>query len=202
MTILVGCEESQTVTEALLNLGHDVYSCDLYPTSGRHPERHLQMDIFKAINLRSWDMLIFFPPCTYLSRCQQFRVNKCHLRKLLQLQAADFAYKLFNCGIPKVIMENPPGYLVHSFRKYDQLIQPFYYGDNYRKEICLWLKGVNQLPIPPKKNWAKKRVSVSHRTNGRMNQQTKSKIKSKFFPNTARYFAEHFTKPLQQYTLF
>ena len=67
MQILVGCEESQAVTIAFREKGHEAFSCDLKPCSGGHPEWHLQMDVFEAIKLRPWDMGIFFPDCTFLT---------------------------------------------------------------------------------------------------------------------------------------
>jgi len=77
---LVGCEESQAVCIELRKLGHIAYSCDLKPCSGGHPEWHLQMDVFKAINggklitqdgteinVSKWNGAFFFPDCTYLT---------------------------------------------------------------------------------------------------------------------------------------
>ena len=43
--ILIGCEESQIVTTEFRKLGfYNTFSCDLLPTSGLHPEWHLQQD--------------------------------------------------------------------------------------------------------------------------------------------------------------
>lgn len=67
MNILLGCEESQAVCIEFRKLGHEAYSCDLQECSGGHPEWHLQMDIFEAIKLKEWDMMIAFPTCTYLT---------------------------------------------------------------------------------------------------------------------------------------
>lgn len=66
MKILVACEESQAVTIELRRLGHEAYSCDLLPCSGGHPEWHLQQDVLPLLH-EKWDMIIAFPPCTYLS---------------------------------------------------------------------------------------------------------------------------------------
>lgn len=66
MKILVACEESQAVTIELRKLGHEAYSCDIEPCSGGHPEWHLQVDALELLKIR-WDMIIAFPPCTYLS---------------------------------------------------------------------------------------------------------------------------------------
>ena len=67
MNVLVACEESQAVTKELRKLGHKAYSCDLLPCSGGYPEWHLQIDVFKAIDLREWDLIILHPPCTALA---------------------------------------------------------------------------------------------------------------------------------------
>jgi intein/homing endonuclease len=61
--ILLGCEESQAVTKAFRELGMNAYSCDLVPCTGGHPEWHLQIDIFEAIQKEKWDLMIAFPPC-------------------------------------------------------------------------------------------------------------------------------------------
>lgn len=67
MLVLITHEESQTVMSEFLKRGHDAYSCDLLPTSGKHPERHLQMDCFKAIELLNPDFLGMHPECTRLT---------------------------------------------------------------------------------------------------------------------------------------
>ena len=66
MKILCACEESQAVTLALRELGHEAYSCDIKPCSGGFPEFHLMCDVIPLLS-ESWDMIIAFPPCTYLS---------------------------------------------------------------------------------------------------------------------------------------
>lgn len=66
MKILVACEESQAVTIELRKLGHEAYSCDLEPCSGGHPEWHLQVDALELLKMK-WDMILAFPPCTYLT---------------------------------------------------------------------------------------------------------------------------------------
>ena len=65
--VLIACEESQAICKAFRELGIEAYSCDLKPCSGGHPEWHLQMDIFEAIALNNWTLMIAHPPCTFLS---------------------------------------------------------------------------------------------------------------------------------------
>jgi len=63
MKVLIGCEESQTVCIEFRKLGHEAFSCDLKDCSGNHPEWHLKMDIFEAINLKEWDFIGLHPEC-------------------------------------------------------------------------------------------------------------------------------------------
>jgi hypothetical protein len=80
--VLVACEESQAVTIAMREIGIEAYSCDIIECSGGHPEWHIQQDALPLLNgdctFRTcdgvehhvngrWDMIIAFPPCTYLT---------------------------------------------------------------------------------------------------------------------------------------
>ena len=65
MKILVACEESQTITKKLRELGHEAYSCDLIDCSGGKPEWHIKDDAIKIAYGEHWDMMIAHPPCTY-----------------------------------------------------------------------------------------------------------------------------------------
>ena len=67
MKILITHEESQVVMSAFLEAGHDEYSCDLLPTSGKYPDRHLQMDYTKAIEKIKPDFLGMHTECTRLT---------------------------------------------------------------------------------------------------------------------------------------
>jgi hypothetical protein len=66
MKILMACEESQAVTKEFRALGHEAYSCDILPTSGDNPEWHIQGNVLNYMN-DSWEMIIGFPPCTYMT---------------------------------------------------------------------------------------------------------------------------------------
>lgn len=74
MKILVACEESQAVTIELRRLGHEAYSCDIEPCTGGHPEWHLQVDVLEMLKMR-WDMIIAFPPCTYMTKAGAVRMR-------------------------------------------------------------------------------------------------------------------------------
>jgi hypothetical protein len=140
MRILVGCEESQAVTKELRKLGHEAYSCDLLPCSGGCPEWHYKKDIFEVIGY-GWDMLIAFPPCTDLavSGARHFE------RKIAdgsQARSIEFFMRLVEADINQIAIENPIGIMSRIYRKPDQIIQPWQFGDKAQKSTCLGLKNL------------------------------------------------------------
>jgi len=172
--ILVGCEESQAVCKAFREKGHYAYSCDLQESSGGHPEWHLKMDVFKAIEggplvtesgemiyIAGWDMGIFFPTCTYLTTTGAkwfYHPEDKHLpmgkrrphprfpdRRKKQKDAIDFFMRIARADIPMLAIENPVGVMSSRWRKPDQIIQPFQFGHPEPKKTCLWLKNLPKL---------------------------------------------------------
>lgn len=141
MKILLACEESQSVTKELRNLGHEAYSCDILPTSGENPEWHIQGDVVPILK-ENWDMVIAFPPCTHLavSGAAHFAKKRADGR---QQQGIDFFLEFTKLDhVPKVAIENPVGIMSKIWRKPDQIIQPYQFGENASKKTCLWLKGL------------------------------------------------------------
>lgn len=144
MKILIGCEESAKVRDAFLSRGHDAYSCDLLPTRGT-TDRHIVGDVFKAIELCSWDMLICFPPCTHVcvSGARWWRNKQAE-----HIRALEFMRSLFDTAkkrIKHVAMENPIGAFSTFYRKPDQIIQPWMFGHGETKATCLWLENLPKL---------------------------------------------------------
>jgi len=169
MDILIGCEESQIVCESFRALGFKAYSCDLKPTSGKHPEWHLQMDVFDALKLKNWAAGIFFPDCTHLSSAgaPSWKEKQADGR---QQAAIDFVLRLWNCGLPFVSVENPTGILSTVWRKPDQIINPFQFGEPYRKRTCLWLKNLPRLVptsiVEPTHHWTSNSYHGGKRKDG------------------------------------
>jgi hypothetical protein len=151
MRILVACEESQAVTIELRKLGHEAYSCDIETCSGGHPEWHRQEDVTEVLK-EKWDMIIAFPPCTYLTNAgtRHFsrRINpeeKVLAREKMREDAAEFFMLFVNADCEKISIENPVGFMNTRYRKPDQIIHPYFFGDNAKKRTCLWLKGLPKL---------------------------------------------------------
>jgi len=140
--ILIACEESQTVCIAFRKLGFEAFSCDIMPCSGGHPEWHIQDDALKHLN-DGWDLMIAFPPCTYLTNTGN-RWRKIPGRNEKSIEAYKFFFKLWNCNIPKICIENPVGTVNHYFQP-AQIIQPWMFGEKFQKRTCLWLFNLPEL---------------------------------------------------------
>lgn len=154
MKVLIACEESQEVCKAFRERGHEAYSCDIQECSGGHPEWHIQGDALEAIK-GEWDLIIAFPPCTYLTVTgnRWFNIER-YGQKAIQRhkdreEAAEFFLKFANANCDKIAIENPIGYMSSAYRKPDQIIQPYMFGHPARKATCLWLKGLK--PLEPTK---------------------------------------------------
>lgn len=186
MNVLIACEESQVVTAAFRSLGHEAYSCDIQECSGGHPEWHYQRSLEQVL-YGDWDLIIAHPPCTYLCKAQLWRCTRSAFRMKQQELAIEFVKYIWESKCPRICIENPDGCLPKRWRPWDQRTSFHKFGDPYDKEICLWLKGLPPLiegPIVPGTK------SVSNHVNGRMDQETKSRIKSRFFPGIAKAMAE------------
>lgn len=166
MKILVACEESQRVTIELRALGHEAYSCDIQECSGGHPEWHVQYDVTQLINGNcffktvdgvahfingKWDMIYAFPPCTYLTSCgnRWFNIERYGEKAIQRYRDRDAGAEFFmlfaNADCDRIVIENPVGCMSKRYRKPDQIIEPWMFGDPHQKRTCLWLKGVPKL---------------------------------------------------------
>ena len=143
MKVLVACEFSGIVRDAFTKQGHFAVSCDLLPTE--RPGNHILGDVFQIPYLQTFDLMIAHPPCTYLC-CAGFHYSKRDPKRMKKtLLALKFFMGLYNTQIDKICIENPAGYISTAFRKPDQIIDPFEFGEQERKKTCLWLKGLPPL---------------------------------------------------------
>ena len=137
----MACEYSGVVRDAFTRAGHEAWSCDILPSKSRG--HHIQGDALDHI-LDGWDMLLAFPPCTYLSRAAA-RLWKDPSRRTDQILAGTFALALWSAPIDKICIENPPGRLPEFIGRFHQTIQPWHFGEPYTKLTCLWLQGLPPL---------------------------------------------------------
>ena len=216
MKVLVACEESQEVCKAFRANGHEAYSCDIQEPSGGHPEWHILGDALAVLTggtittmdgtrheIGKWDLLIAHPPCTYLTVTgnrwfNMERYGDAALNRLTNRhEAVNFFMEFALSGIPKIALENPVGYMSTEWRKPDQIIHPYMFGDPARKATCLWLKGLPKLTptdiVEP---------DIIHYKNGngtdnpwhmetlKLPPNERAKARSKTFPGIAKAMAE------------
>lgn len=233
LNILVACEESQAVCMAFRELGHNAYSCDLLDCSGGHPEWHFNHDVTKVLDQSDltlqngekakikgdWDIMIGHPPCTYLAvsgarwyyhpddaglPVEQRRPHPRFPNRAQDREdGAAFFMLLANATVKRIAIENPIGIMSKRWRKPDQSIQPYMFGDPFSKNTSLWLK--NLRPLHPSKetdDHGERIVFKSGKTQPKWYSDALSKAKtteerrtlrSKTFPGIARAIAEQWT---------
>ena len=213
MKILVACEESQAVTKHLRKLGHEAFSCDILDCSGGHPEWHFKEDVFKVIQ-KGWDMMIAFPPCTHLATSGARHFAK-KIADGRQQQGIDFFMALINAPIERIAVENPIGIMSTKYRKPDQIIQQWQFGDKAQKSTCLWLKNLPKL-VPTdvvdkgeffeftSKKGVKKKMAMWY-YKALLEAKTpeqRSTLRSKTFEGIAHAMATQWTTDVKQLKLF
>ncbi len=172
MNVLIACEESQTVCKAFRKLGVNAYSCDILPCSGDHPEWHFNNDVFEIIKNKggilqngethyiedTWDLMVAHPPCTYLSvsgarwyyhpedKDLPTEKRRPHPnfpdRAKHREEAVEFFLKLAEADVKRIAIENPIGIISSRWKKPEQIVQPYMFGDEATKTTCLWLKNL------------------------------------------------------------
>lgn len=193
MKVLVACEYSGTVRDAFINLGHDAMSCDLLPSDSPGP--HYQGDV-RVLLEQQWDLMIAHPPCTYLSVSGMHWTTRGLRDPQLTEDALDFVRLLMNAPIPKIAVENPVSIISSRIRKPDQIIQPWWFGDDASKKTCLWLKGLphliatNKLPGDDKTRRGNQTTSGQNRLPP---SKDRWKIRSKTYQGIADAMAEQWS---------
>ncbi len=199
MKILCACEESQAVTIELRKLGHEAYSCDIIPCSGGHPEWHLQQDVTPLLR-QKWDMIIAFPPCTYLTNAGARHLYKGGVlnkeRYAKGIEAKRFFMMFYTADCPRIAIENPTPSRIYELPEKTQIIQPWQFGHPYTKRTQLWLRGLPKLEptniVMPERTWCPSgSYSGKHEEKHRgMFTTDRAKNRSKTFQGIARAMAE------------
>jgi hypothetical protein len=211
LNVAVLCEESQEVTEAFTKAGHKAMSCDkYYPGAKGLPHyRGCALDLLE----HEWDLIIAFPPCTYLSNVQNIHYDhikwpeKTRRREAKREKAIEFFNRIKGAKCEKIGIENPlpSPYARKRIGMYDQIVHPYLFGDPFRKKICLWLKGLP--PLVPTNIVDKGEVNHGQgkRTNAKWYHNLppgpeRAKIRSRTFSGIARAMAEQWSELLTQPT--
>ena len=194
MKILVACEESQAVTLSLRQQGHEAYSCDIKDTTGSNPEWHIKGCALKEAYSGRYDMMIAFPPCTYLAVSgarwmynKDKSINQERAKK--QREALDFVQRLMDAPIKHIAIENPVSVISSKIKKPTQIIQPWQFGHGETKKTCLWLKGLPKLVPTDVVEGREQRIWKLPPSKER------STLRSKTFKGIAEAMAQQWTQP-------
>ena len=195
MRVLVACEYSGRVRQAFRDLGHDAWSCDLLESEDASPH-HIQGDVLPLLG-DMWDLMIAHPPCTYLA------VSGLHWNKRIEgradatEEALAFVKALMDAPIPRIALENPVSCISTRIRKPDQIIQPWWFGEDASKKTCLWLKNLPPL-VPTNKLPGDERTRRANQTASGQNKLGPSpdrwKERSRTYEGVARAMAEQWGK--------
>lgn len=215
LKVLVACEESQAVTKELRKLGHEAYSCDIIECSGGRNDWHIKRDVLPLLNGNchfktedgwghsidgKWDMIIAFPPCTYLTNAGARHLYKGGVlnqeRYKKGLEAKEFFLKFWNAPCERIAIENPTPSRVFKLPEKTQVIHPWQFGHPFTKRTQLWLKGLEPLQpteiVEPERTWCpsgsySKKHGEKHRG---MFTTDRARNRSKTFPGIAKAMAE------------
>lgn len=218
MNVLVACEESQTVCNAFREKCHDAYSCDIIECSGGHPEWHIKQDVIPLVDGNctfetmdgvyhtikgKWDLIVAHPVCTLLTVTgnRWFNVEKYGEKAIKRLKdrvdAINFFMAFVKADCDHICIENPVGIMSSLYRKPDQIVQPFMFGDMAEKRTCLWIKGLAPLlptnivnPPPRKKFKSGKTMPCWYADAWKLPKEERSKIRSKTFEGIAKAMAD------------
>ena len=166
-----------------------------------------------------WDIMIGHPPCTFLAvsgakwmydpkdKDKPIEERGPHPsfpnRKQDQEDGAAFFLFLANANVKRIAIENPVGIMSSRWRKPDQSVQPYMFGDPYSKNTCLWIK--NLRPLHPSREtsdhgeriyFGSGKSQPKWYSDGLTKTKTKEerqKWRSKTFPGIARAISEQWT---------
>lgn len=190
MKVLVACEYSAIVRSAFMRKGHNAWSCDILETDV--PGQHIKGDVLNVIN-QGWDLIIAHPPCTFLAKAGLHKLINNPERQQKQKEAIEFVKAIYNSNATYVAIENPMGALTEVWQRPTQIVYPWYFGEPYSKDICLWLKNLPPLKYDYSIEKPAKLKNVKNHVNSRMSQELKAKIKSRFFHSVAEAMAEQWS---------
>lgn len=229
LKILIACEESQAICSEFRRLGYEAYSCDIQQPSGGHPEWHVQCNVFIIVRgdcifstldgkqhyIKQWDLVVAHPPCTYLAQSGQrwcniaLYGNKARRRIESMGEAIRFFMAFTDIPCEHVAIENPVGIMSDTYRKPDQTIHPWMFGNPISKATCLWLKGLPALVpytlVKPEiekveyvdRHGRTKRIDKFFYNTRYLPAEERRRTRSKTFPGIANAIAEQWSAYLE-----
>lgn len=144
MRVLVACECSGIIRQAFRDKGHDAWSCDI-----KHAEDKSRFHLLGRVEAyidQKWDLLIAHPPCTFLAAVGEHWMKRRPERLKERTLALNFFGRFYHAPVPRICIENPRSFVLPKYYgPPTQKIQPYWFGNPYRKETWLWLKNLPPL---------------------------------------------------------
>lgn len=188
---LIGCEYSGRIRQAMRKRGIDAWSCDLIESEDGSPY-HIVGDVLEHLD-DGWDIGIFHPPCTYLAVSGMHWTVRGLRDPQLTEDALDFVRKLMAAPIDRIGLENPISVISSRIRKPDQIVQPWWFGDDASKKTCFWLKNLPPL-VPTNKLPGDEKTRRGNQTASGQNKLPPSperwKERSRTYPGIAAAIAD------------
>lgn len=223
MEVIIGCEESQAVTNEFRKQGFEAWSCDLQNCSGGHPEYHHIGDIIKLLESTDLNKLKFLglhPVCQFLANSgvrwltsrkpkkgytwsEKYQIYM-NWDRYEQMKKAALFFKLCLMYLKKTgrgYIENP---IMHKYAKEiigvepTQIIQPYEYGHMEKKATCLWIEGLPNLE--PTNNVYDEMMKLTYAERSKVHYCSpgpeRNKLRSKTYSGIAKAMAEQWGKHL------
>ena len=189
--ILIGCERSGITRDAFLKRGHNAFSCDLEPSDTKGP--HLQCDVFKAMRLMAWDLIVLHPVCQFMC----VSGNRYYAGTTARKEAQVYTKKMWDYAVycaDHVAMENPVSTLSQVLGKADSTIQPWQFGHGEKKSICWWLHNLE--PLEPTDIVSGREPKVHFMSPG----PERSRLRSQWYPGIAKAEADQWGRYIRKAT--
>ena len=187
MRVLIACESSGVSRRAFQERGHEAWSCDILPADDGEERFHIQGDA-RPVMAQPWDMVIAHPPCTRLCNSGVRWLAERNLWDDMR-EGAAFFLACLNANAPLVAVENP---VMHRYareivgRGPDFTVQPWQFGDDYKKRTCFWTRGLFPLRPTSSLDGSTAKAEVHHASPG----PDRWKMRSKTYPGIAAAMAE------------
>lgn len=196
MNILVACERSGVLRDALRAAGHCAVSCDLKPS--RRPGPHLQCDVRTVLH-HPWDGMVAHPVCRYMTNAGVRWLHSQPGRWDLMIEGAEF-FKMLDSGpevqhIPLRAVENP---IMHEYaadiigRRADQFVHPWWFGSPFQKATGFHLTGLKPLPREFTRAWyAEHGIKIEQKVWRMGPSEDREELRSETDPQVARAIAQY-----------
>lgn len=209
MPVLVACEYSGTVRDAMIRHGREAWSNDIIDTESR-PEIHIKGCCMEAIRSRRWSLIIVHIPCTAMAVCGNSTYGTGMEKNHERLEAQEWSVEVWELAkkhADAVAMENPASTLfpILKARGADvQYVQPYEFGHMEQKKTGFALHNLPRLK--PTNNVYEEMMKLPRKERERIHFMSpgpdRQKERARFYSGFAEAMATQWVPPFYPTTLF